>query len=223
MRRACCAQGQLLAFLHALQVLCHCPTNSAVPSAAMLHMASVARPVPAAGAHAGTRREAARLPAPPPQRVRQRATAAAAAPRRHERRRLEVAACHRCLQQTQRQLIPRLQQHGSRGPGGPNVLKEGSAARAADTAADAAQRAPAPPERQQQAGQKQQQPGQQGQQEDTAGVRAALTALRFYKAAISPLLPPACRFLPTCSGAECDGCVVGGRVGAALWAGLGVV
>ena len=27
----------------------------------------------------------------------------------------------------------------------------------------------------------------------------ALRALRFYKYAISPLLPPACRFTPTCS------------------------
>ncbi|OLC54006.1 MAG: membrane protein insertion efficiency factor YidD [Chloroflexi bacterium 13_1_40CM_4_68_4] len=26
-----------------------------------------------------------------------------------------------------------------------------------------------------------------------------LAALRFYKAAVSPLLPPACRFTPTCS------------------------
>jgi putative membrane protein insertion efficiency factor len=25
------------------------------------------------------------------------------------------------------------------------------------------------------------------------------TLLRFYKASISPLLPPACRFMPTCS------------------------
>jgi hypothetical protein len=31
-------------------------------------------------------------------------------------------------------------------------------------------------------------------------VKAALAALKFYKAAISPLLPNACRFLPTCSG-----------------------
>lgn len=29
--------------------------------------------------------------------------------------------------------------------------------------------------------------------------RAILAALRFYKRAISPLLPPACRFEPTCS------------------------
>ncbi len=34
---------------------------------------------------------------------------------------------------------------------------------------------------------------------ESAGVRAALAALRFYKVAISPLLPPSCRFLPTCS------------------------
>lgn len=29
--------------------------------------------------------------------------------------------------------------------------------------------------------------------------KIALAILRFYKRAISPLLPPACRFLPTCS------------------------
>ncbi len=34
---------------------------------------------------------------------------------------------------------------------------------------------------------------------ESAGIRAALAALRFYKVAISPLLPPSCRFLPTCS------------------------
>jgi uncharacterized protein len=26
-----------------------------------------------------------------------------------------------------------------------------------------------------------------------------ITLLRFYKASVSPLLPPACRFIPTCS------------------------
>ena len=35
--------------------------------------------------------------------------------------------------------------------------------------------------------------------EQDAGVRIALKMLRFYKTAISPLLPPSCRFLPTCS------------------------
>ena len=29
--------------------------------------------------------------------------------------------------------------------------------------------------------------------------RAVLAALRFYKTAISPSLPPACRYTPTCS------------------------
>jgi len=29
--------------------------------------------------------------------------------------------------------------------------------------------------------------------------RAAIAALRWYKAAVSPLLPPACRYTPTCS------------------------
>lgn len=33
----------------------------------------------------------------------------------------------------------------------------------------------------------------------TPGVRAALAALRAYKRYVSPLLPPSCRFLPTCS------------------------
>ena len=28
---------------------------------------------------------------------------------------------------------------------------------------------------------------------------AVLAALRFYKAAVSPMLPPACRYTPTCS------------------------
>lgn len=36
------------------------------------------------------------------------------------------------------------------------------------------------------------------------GVRIALSLLRFYKTAISPLLQPACRFLPTCSSYAVD-------------------
>ncbi|CAD7701509.1 unnamed protein product [Ostreobium quekettii] len=40
---------------------------------------------------------------------------------------------------------------------------------------------------------------QEEEGEDSAGVRAALAALRFYKSAISPLLPPSCRYIPTCS------------------------
>lgn len=35
--------------------------------------------------------------------------------------------------------------------------------------------------------------------EDKPGVGAALALLRFYKREISPVLPPSCRFLPTCS------------------------
>ena len=42
-------------------------------------------------------------------------------------------------------------------------------------------------------------PTPDGAHADSAGVRAALVALKFYKAAISPLLPASCRFLPTCS------------------------
>jgi hypothetical protein len=33
----------------------------------------------------------------------------------------------------------------------------------------------------------------------SAGARAASAVLRFYKAALSPLLPRACRYEPTCS------------------------
>jgi len=33
----------------------------------------------------------------------------------------------------------------------------------------------------------------------TVPKRAAIRAIRFYKAKISPALPPACRFVPTCS------------------------
>lgn len=47
-------------------------------------------------------------------------------------------------------------------------------------------------------GERQQQ--QPEEQQESAGVQAALAMLRFYKSAISPLLPPACRFVPTCSG-----------------------
>jgi len=36
------------------------------------------------------------------------------------------------------------------------------------------------------------------------GVIAALGRLRFYKRVISPLLPPACRFQPTCSEYSCE-------------------
>lgn len=41
--------------------------------------------------------------------------------------------------------------------------------------------------------------GSPGESEGSPGVRAALAALRFYKQGISPLMPSACRFLPTCS------------------------
>jgi putative membrane protein insertion efficiency factor len=33
----------------------------------------------------------------------------------------------------------------------------------------------------------------------TSGARAAAAAFAFYKKFVSPLLPPACRFTPTCS------------------------
>ncbi|GMH41636.1 hypothetical protein BSKO_09546 [Bryopsis sp. KO-2023] len=36
-------------------------------------------------------------------------------------------------------------------------------------------------------------------QEESRGVGLALSLLKFYKGNISPLLPPSCRYLPTCS------------------------
>ncbi len=49
--------------------------------------------------------------------------------------------------------------------------------------------------------------------------RAALVALRWYKRAVSPLLPPACRYTPTCSeyameAIERHGLLVGALLGA---------
>ena len=39
----------------------------------------------------------------------------------------------------------------------------------------------------------------QQQAQDSTGVRIALSVLRFYKREISPIIPPSCRFVPTCS------------------------
>lgn len=49
--------------------------------------------------------------------------------------------------------------------------------------------------------------------------RAALVALRWYKRAVSPLLPPACRYTPTCSeyameAIERHGLLLGSLLGA---------
>eukprot|EP00959_Pyramimonas_sp_CCMP1952_P083275 1740579-Pyramimonas_sp.AAC.2 len=41
-------------------------------------------------------------------------------------------------------------------------------------------------------------------QEESPGVKAALVALKFYKREISPLLPGACRFQPSCSEYSMD-------------------
>jgi hypothetical protein len=50
--------------------------------------------------------------------------------------------------------------------------------------------------------------------------RPALAVIRFYRRAISPLLPPSCRFQPTCSeyayeAIEKYGILTGGRL--AIW------
>lgn len=37
------------------------------------------------------------------------------------------------------------------------------------------------------------------EESESADVRMALATLRFYKREISPILPPSCRFIPTCS------------------------
>lgn len=45
----------------------------------------------------------------------------------------------------------------------------------------------------------QQQDEEEDHVENSLGVEAALSMLRFYKREISPLLPNSCRFVPTCS------------------------
>ena len=42
-------------------------------------------------------------------------------------------------------------------------------------------------------------PGAENPPVPGAGARAAAAVLAFYKKLVSPLLPPACRFTPTCS------------------------
>ena len=155
----------------------------------------------------------------PPTSCRIRADSVAALPAR-SRRRLAVAACARCLTSGRRPLVPALQQPGCRGPACAAAVKQqGSSPAAAQQqqqprggSAEAPQQGAAPPA-----------PAQDGQQAEEeqqqgVGVRAALAALRFYKAAISPLLPPACRFLPTCSGeARCVVCRHGHGLHVAGW------
>ncbi|HEX8284836.1 MAG TPA: membrane protein insertion efficiency factor YidD [Pyrinomonadaceae bacterium] len=52
-------------------------------------------------------------------------------------------------------------------------------------------------------------------------VRLALTSLlRFYKAYISPLLPPSCRFVPTCSEYALEAVERYGAI-RGVWMGLG--
>lgn len=126
-------------------------------------------------------------------------------------RRLQIEACHRCLA---RHLVPPLQvQRGGSGTGSTARSPAAVAAlrdaqhQQATTAEDKTlfnqqeQQGGAGPRREQAAAQPPAPAEQQGQDEQqSAGVAAALAMLRFYKSAISPLLPPACRFLPTCSG-----------------------
>eukprot|EP00878_Enallax_costatus_P021139 GHUV01022372.1.p1 GENE.GHUV01022372.1~~GHUV01022372.1.p1 ORF type:complete len:207 (+),score=76.42 GHUV01022372.1:509-1129(+) len=45
---------------------------------------------------------------------------------------------------------------------------------------------------------------QQPAQEDSAGVKAALATLRWYKSVLSPMMQSTCRFLPTCSQYSMD-------------------
>lgn len=108
-------------------------------------------------------------------------------------RQRQIAACHRCL--AARPLIPAAAGrqpplHGTRGLSCAAVLKD---------EAEPQQRDAATPMQQTHAPQAEQ---SQQEQQDSAGVQAALSMLKFYKAAISPLLPPSCRFQPTCSGAH---------------------
>lgn len=126
-------------------------------------------------------------------------------------RKLQVEACHRCLA---RQLVspPQLQRGVAsggtvRGPAAPAALPEAPQQQGAERRAlnnQQQQQGGTGPQQEQTAGVQPPEPaeqqGQEQEQEQSAGVAAALAMLRFYKSAISPLLPPACRFLPTCSG-----------------------
>ncbi len=47
-------------------------------------------------------------------------------------------------------------------------------------------------------------PPQFDDQSETLPVKVALSMLRFYKTGISPLMPPSCRFQPTCSSYAVD-------------------
>lgn len=47
--------------------------------------------------------------------------------------------------------------------------------------------------------------------------RAILRAIRFYQASVSPLFPPRCRYIPTCSEYALQAVEKYGRCGAALW------
>ena len=129
-------------------------------------------------------------------------------------RRLQVAACHRCVVRTLIARPPPSHTTSSRGLAFAAAVKGRNSDAQPDAAAEAVESSSSsaggsPPTeaaatRPQQPAGLQRAPGQQQEgeeQEDSAGVKAALAMLRFYKSAISPLLQPACRFLPTCSGA----------------------
>ncbi|PRW57085.1 hypothetical protein C2E21_3921 [Chlorella sorokiniana] len=127
-----------------------------------------------------------------------RSQAAAALPR-PSRRRLEVTACARCLAAGRRPLVPALQQPGCRGPAAAAAVKKEAERPSLQTQQQRQQRQQAGDESSTDRSQQGAAPAGEEQQQDSIGVRAALAALKFYKGAISPLLPPACRFLPTCS------------------------
>ena len=133
--------------------------------------------------------------------IRSQATAALSRP---SRRRLEVTACARCLAAGRRPLVPALQQPSCRGPGSTAAVKEGTGPAQSQQQQQQQAAGGTAIEQQQQGAAQPAQAGEE-QQKDSPGVRAALAALRFYKGAISPLLPPACRFLPTCSGEHSAG------------------
>lgn len=130
------------------------------------------------------------------------ATSSSRAPARPRQRRLAVTACHRCLQ---RQLVAARPQllHSTRRAGSAAALKSGSEAQQQAGASAKQGLEAAEDAEQRQAGAGGQPPAGQ-QEEASAGVKAALGALRFYKGFISPLLPNACRFLPTCSAYSMD-------------------
>lgn len=94
-------------------------------------------------------------------------------------------ACHRCVQRTLAS-TPNRRPVPSRPPAAPRCAPENAEdARATDDADGV----PTPPTK----------PDDDDDDADDPATRVALALIRFYRTQISPLTPPSCRFVPTCS------------------------